>query len=326
MATIDFSKIPHFTDLPVKPGAPPESSWGVFGDDDQVGCLNFLTSDGVVEAARLVSSGAVFRLDAPINYSKPTLFGRPAAKHTINSWEHIGLLGFDDLLDSYNTQEGSQWDGLAHVGLRGRRAFYNGVTPEQIKSGPEGKLGIHLWANRVVGKGLLLDAFAYRASVGRPISPLEPERYTLDDLKGAAKAQKVVLRPGTVLLVRTGWMQAYLNAPQQEKDHMGTMEGIRACGIDDSREIIEWLWDNRVAALGTDCPAVEPWPWDILGNDDALHFRALARLGLPIGEQFNLESLAGDCARDGRYEFLVVSVPLNLEGGIASPPNAVAIK
>ena len=49
-------------------------------------------------------------------------------------------------------------------------------------------------------------------------------------------------------------------------------------------------------------------------------------LGLPIGEQFVLDDLAADCAADKRYEFMLVSVPMNLEGGIASPPNAVAIK
>jgi hypothetical protein len=49
-------------------------------------------------------------------------------------------------------------------------------------------------------------------------------------------------------------------------------------------------------------------------------------LGLPLGELFVLAPLAEDCARDQRYEFMVVSAPLNVEGGIASPPNAVAIK
>jgi hypothetical protein len=52
----------------------------------------------------------------------------------------------------------------------------------------------------------------------------------------------------------------------------------------------------------------------------------LPLLGLPLGELFVLAPLAADCARDGRYEFMVVSAPLNLEGGIASPPNAVVIK
>jgi hypothetical protein len=39
-----------------------------------------------------------------------------------------------------------------------------------------------------------------------------------------------------------------------------------------------------------------------------------------------LAPLAEDCARDRRYEFMVVSAPLHVVGGIASPPNAVAIK
>jgi len=39
-----------------------------------------------------------------------------------------------------------------------------------------------------------------------------------------------------------------------------------------------------------------------------------------------LAPLAEDCARDGRYEFMPVSCPRNLEGGVASPPDAVAIK
>jgi hypothetical protein len=89
--------------------------------------------------------------------------------------------------------------------------------------------------------------------------------------------------------------------------------------------MVGWLWDNCVAAIGTDCPAVEPWPWDFRDNG-ALHYRTLSLLGLPLGEQFVLDKLADDCAEDGRYEFMLVSVPLHLTGGIASPPNAVAIK
>ena len=92
-----------------------------------------------------------------------------------------------------------------------------------------------------------------------------------------------------------------------------------------SRRVAAWLWDNRVAAIGTDCPAVEALPME-LGNEGLLHYRALPLLGLPLGELFVLAPLAEDCARDGRYEFMLVSVPLYLEGGIASPPNAVAIK
>jgi len=325
MSKIDLNKVPRFSELPIKSDKPKESSWGVFGDDDELGCLNFLTSDGVVEAARLVRKGQVFRLDTKINYATPPLFARLPAKHNIMSFESYGLLGFDDSLDSYNTQEGSQWDGLAHVGSPRYQSFYNGVKSSEIKDGPTGRLSIHKWANKFVGRAVLLDAFRYRMSHGRTIDPLKSEHYSLDDLKETAVAQGVELKPGTILLIRTGWMQAYLASSPADKTAMAPLEGLKACGIEDSRDMVEWFWDHRVAAVGTDCPAVEPWPWDFK-NEGALHYRTLCLLGLPIGEQFNLEELAADCAADKRYEFMLVSVPINLEGGIASPPNAVAIK
>jgi kynurenine formamidase len=325
MSTIDLKKVPRFRELPVKPGAPAESSWGVFGDDDELGCLNFLTSDGVVEAARLVRKGLVFRLDTKINYAKPPLFNRQPAKHNIMSFESYGLLGFDDSLDGYNTQEGSQWDGLAHVGSPRYKSFYNGVKSSDIKDGPDGRLSIHKWANKLVGRAVLIDAYKHRMANGRSIDPLKAEKYSLDDLKEALVAQGTELSPGTILLIRTGWMQAYVAASAEQKAAMAPLEALKACGIEDSREMVEWFWDHRLAAVGTDCPAVEPWPWDFK-NEGALHYRTLCLLGLPIGEQFNLEDLAVDCAADQRYEFMLVSVPINLEGGIASPPNAVAIK
>ena len=144
-------------------------------------------------------------------------------------------------------------------------------------------------------------------------------------MKQALAAQATELKPGSILLMRTGWMPAYLGRDGGAEAQMAPLEDLKACGIEDSREMVAWLWDSRVAAIGTDCPAVEPWPWDFRQNG-ALHYRTLSLLGLPLGEQFNLEELAADCAADKRYEFMLVSVPLNLEGGIASPPNAVAIK
>ncbi|HYB90451.1 MAG TPA: cyclase family protein [Candidatus Binataceae bacterium] len=326
MAKIDFKKIPRFSELPVKKDAPPESSWGVFGDDDELGCLNFLSPEGVVEAARLVQKGKVFRLDTKINYAKPPLFSRNPAKHTIVSFERIGLLGHDDFLDSYNTQEGSQWDGLAHVGHVRHHAFYNGIKAADIKDGPGGKLSIHRWADRFVGRGLLIDVWKYVNDQGRPLNPLKSEKYSLQDLKDALKAQGSELKPGSILLIRTGWMQAYVRAPQEEKTKMADpTDGLKSCGIEDTSAMVAWFWDNRVAAVGTDCPAVEPWPWNFR-DESAIHYRTLSMLGLPIGEQFVLDDLAADCAADKRYEFMLVSAPMNLEGGIASPPNAVAIK
>jgi hypothetical protein len=48
--------------------------------------------------------------------------------------------------------------------------------------------------------------------------------------------------------------------------------------------------------------------------------------GLLIGEIFDLEELAADCAQDGGYEFLFVAPPLPVSGAVGSPINPQAIK
>ena len=320
MKNLDWDKIPSFEQLPVQKGAPPESSWGVFGDDDQFGCLNFLTPQGVIDAARLVQNGKVFRLDAKIGFAKPTLFGRATATHKVVP---LGPFANDDVVDNFNTQEGSQWDGLAHVGHRWVERYYNGVQSSEI--GPGGKLSIHQWAARFVGRGVLIDAFAFRKAKGRDLRPMERDVITLADLKGALESQGTTLKPGTILLVHTGWMERYEQCTQEQKRPLTSFENVKAAGIEATREMAAWLWDQRVAAIGTDSPGVEPLPADF-SDPGILHYRALPLLGLPLGELFVLAPLAEDCARDRRYEFMVVSAPMVMEGGIATPPNAVAIK
>ena len=322
MKNSDFGSIPTFDNLPAVKDAPPESSWGVFGPDDELGCLNFLTEEGVVEAARLVQSGKVFRLDAKVGFASPPLFGRAKVEHKILK---LGTIAHDDLLNNYNTQEGSQWDGLGHVGHVTYQRFYNGVEASAIQDGPGGRLSIHRWADKFVGRGLLIDVYGWRKSQGRAVNPFETESYSLDELKAALAAQGSTLKPGTVLLVRTGWMEEYERLGPEAKAGMASYEKMKSIGIERSRDLVAWLWDSRVAAIGTDCPAVEPIPFNF-GEQSPLHFRLLALLGMPLGELFILAPLADDCARDRRYEFMVVSTPMNVEGGIASPPNAVAIK
>ena len=317
-----FNSIPTFDQLPAVQGAPPESSWGVFGPDDELGCLNFLTPEGVVEAARLVRSGEVFRLDAKVGFASPPLFGRAKVEHKILK---LGTIAHDDLLNNYNTQEGSQWDGLAHVGHVSYQRFYNGVEASAIQDGPGGRLSIHRWADKFVGRGLLIDVYGWRKSQGRAVNPFESDSYSLDELKAALAAQGAALTPGTILLVRTGWMEEYDLLSSEAKAAMAPFDKMKSIGIERSRDLVAWLWDNRVAAIGTDCPAVEPIPFNF-GDQSPLHFRLLALLGMPLGELFILAPLADHCARDGRYEFMIVSTPMNVEGGIASPPNAVAIK
>jgi len=318
----DSKSVPKFDELPIESAAPAESSWGVFGNQYALGCLNFLTPQGIVEAAQLVRSGKVFRLDAKIGFAKPPLFGRAAVSHQVIP---LGPTAHDDLLDQFNTQEGSQWDGLAHVGHFRLGQFYNGVSVEEIRDGRNAKLGIHHWADRFVGRGVLVDALGYRRRQGQAVNPLQKDAITVDELEAALTAQGTELKPGSILLLRTGWMEAYEKCTAEEKCALAPMERIQSIGIEPSRRTAAWLWDHRVAAIATDSPAVEPLPMDLM-DEGLLHYRALPLLGLPLGELFILGPLAEDCLADGRYEFMLVSAPLHVEGRIASPPNAVAIK
>ena len=60
-------QLPRHADLPIRAGAPAGAAWGVFGDDDQVGTINLMTPDRVIEAADSIRSGRVFSLNLPID-------------------------------------------------------------------------------------------------------------------------------------------------------------------------------------------------------------------------------------------------------------------
>ena len=49
-------------------------------------------------------------------------------------------------------------------------------------------------------------------------------------------------------------------------------------------------------------------------------------MGLAIGEIFDLDTLANDCAADGRYTFMLAATPLPITGAVGSPVAPVAIK
>jgi hypothetical protein len=74
----------------------------------------------------------------------------------------------------------------------------------------------------------------------------------------------------------------------------------------------------------TDNPAVEQTPGDpAVGS---LHRRVLMSLGMPLGELFDLDTLAARCAADGRWTFAFTAAPLPLVGGVGSTANALAVR
>jgi kynurenine formamidase len=323
--TFDADNLPSFADLPVKPGAPPKSAWGLFGDDDQLGCLNLLTAERVLAGATLVRKGAVFPLNLRIDRPDPPLYGRGAPRHTITG---EGGNGRDDYLDSFWPQASSQWDGLRHIRHHGH-GFYNGTSDEQIVPGDGGRLGMEHFARKgIAGRGVLIDVAAHMQSTGQTTDFMRAGFITRQTLEAALEEQNTDIQTGDILLIRTGWMQWYLEfASPEEKRHLAEASARRemeAPGIGPPDDMAEFLWDLHVTAVAADNPALEAYPPPT--DDDFLHRTLIPLMGIPIGELWYLEELAADCAEDDIYEFFLTSAPLHVPGGVGSPPNALAIK
>ena len=323
---IDLNNLPSYDQLPVKEDAPKGSAWGLFGDDDQLGCLNLITPEKTAEAAKLVRKGAVFSLNLRLDRPNPPMHGRGALKHHI--LEEGGGISRDDYLDSFWPQASSQWDGFRHI-RHPRDGFYNGVKDEEIVAGDQGRLGIEHFARKgIVTRGVLVDIDRYLRGQGTPLEPDSSTIVTKDQLEACMAAQRVQVRPGDILLIRTGWLRWYLEeATPEQREKMGgdAMAGtLTYPGLGPADEMVEYLWNLHIAAVAADNPGLDAWP--PTPERGWMHFHLLPLLGVPIGELWDLEALAADCAGDGVYEFMLTSAPLNIPGGVGSPPNALAIK
>ena len=310
--------LPTYAELSAREDAPRGANWGVFGPDDQLGTINFLTPERVVAARACIRKGVSFGLNWRIDLPDPPLFGRGAHRHTVKQLEPGYVL--DDYLDSFYPQRSSQWDSLAHAG-HPRHGFYNFASVAQCEAGERNGIE-HLARRGIAGRGVLLDVARHQERKGAPIDPRAPFRITPELLDEVAAAEGVTLRAGDILLVRSGWMAGYLALDAAGRAAL--QEEMRFPGLDASIAMAGWLWDHRLAAVAGDGPAVEFNPPDPATG--WLHVRALAYLGMPFGEMWDIEALAADCAADRVYDCFLASEPLHIPGGIGSPPNAVAIK
>ena len=97
------ARVPTFAELPIRGDTPPRSNWGVFGLDDQLGTLNFITPDRRLAAAALVRRRESFSLDLPLNLPIQPMFPvRTLYRHTI--MRRPGSYGRDDVLDNFHLQ------------------------------------------------------------------------------------------------------------------------------------------------------------------------------------------------------------------------------
>ncbi|HEY2907787.1 MAG TPA: cyclase family protein [Vicinamibacterales bacterium] len=299
-------------------------NWGRWGPEDERGTLNFITADAIVRAARLVKRGAVFSLAIPFDANGPqgpnsrrfnpihrmTLTG---PDFTTGAITRPGGVGFADDIVVMPLQCATQWDALSHCFLDGQ--LYNGYDANTVSSAGARKNGIEKVSRGIAARGVLADM--PRAKGAKWLEP--GYAITVDDLEAALGAEGVDVGQGDVLIVRTGMV-----AMCRDQGAWGDYVGGPAPGL--SFHTADWVHQRELAAVATDTWAMEVQPHEIADTYQPLHQVFIPNMGLTIGEIFNLDELAEDCAADGVYEFFFVAPPLPITGAVGSPINPLAIK
>ncbi|MFF4521458.1 cyclase family protein [Streptomyces bluensis] len=321
--------LPTYRRLTRRTDAPPGSSWHLFADRPERGMANFAGPQQIRRAAARVTDGHAFNLDYPLDaFDPPMSKARGVPHHRITAKHEQAR---DDVLDNFHLQASTQIDGLRHRRASGH-GFYNGVPDDEITPGSP-RLGVQLWAETpLVGRGILIDIDGLLRDRGTPLDHADGPALTTELLDEALAAQNCHVEPGDLVLVHTGWAAWYLTTTQDVRAEVRAQR--RATGFAQSRAFAAWCWDHRIALLATDTFAVEVLPvvdtsdfrHTAPEDDGMMHQELIAKLGLPLGELWNLHALAQDCRTTGRWDSLLTVKPLNLTGGVGSPANATALR
>lgn len=311
---------PRYAELPLIDKLSARHAWEWFGADDEIGTMHAITDEKVVASVGEVRTGQRVNLSLEASAIDPPMWGRDRLVHTLiesnrNTW--------DDKLDNVYPQASSQWDSLRHVRAR-EFGFFGGRTADPTDLGSE--LGIQAWAERgIVTRGVLLDVERHLLAKGVPYDAMTEISVEPDLLLDIAQAQRVQILPGDVICVRFGWISAYrsLDAPGRMA-LADTSNQPAFAGLSAAESMAEALWDWGVAGVACDNPGAEVSPGSAAVG--SLHRRLIPLLGMAVGELFDLDELSAASARDGRWSFLLVSVPLNVAGAVGSPANAVAVR
>lgn len=313
VGSVDAQNLPAYDDLPILESIGVRHTWGLLPAG--LGTLGLLSPAETSRAAHAVRTGESIPLNLRTDAFDPPLFGRRAVAHTISeSARNI----FEDDLSEFNPQSTSQWDGFLHIRAR-EFGFYGGHT-EHAAAGDA--VGIHHFAAAgIVGRGVLLDVARHRLRTGRAWDPLSGDMVGVEELQEILEHQRTTLETGDILCLRFGWLDAYRRVNGAGGDTSSIDERFSGLSADD--DVVRFLWEHRVAAVGADNPAVESAPGD--PRIGSLHRKLIPGLGMPFAELLDLELLAERCEEIGAHDFFFTAAPLNLPGGASSTANAIAV-
>jgi kynurenine formamidase len=297
-------------------------NWGRWGEDDQRGTLNHIAPETLKGAVETVTAGKLFNLGLNFDKNGPqTGAGRFNPKLYVTDLftplnpARPNVVYSDDVIHM-PLQAATQWDALGHVHYDG--VLYNNCkASETLSEKGAARLGIeHLATPGIMSRGVLLDIALLKRVERLAID----YAITVDDLNAACAAQGVRMRKGDMVLIRTGHIQRF-TIDKDRAAFTGLQPGL-------SPRCAEWVHDHSLAAVAADNLAVEIIAPEGMGSDMplAFHMLCLRDMGCPLGEMFNLDALAMDCAADGRYAFLLSAPPIAFTNGFGSPVNPLALK
>lgn len=303
------------------------SNWGRWGDDDQVGSLNFLTNSEVLRGALSIKQGKVFTCGEVIGSAEgdPIWPGRvPASRVNVRDKSHYSCGHFhafpggvefaDDQITMF-LQGSTQFDALGHVWFDDK--MWNGYAATESIGGMNKASVLPIAERGIVGRGVLLDMAAYKGKFALEKGDL----LHLDDLLGAAKQQGITIKKHDILCLRIGFLQLRL---QQTNDEF--YKDFNEPGLTYSPELVNWFHEMEIPALCTDTISNECELDPNVGVQIPLHCALMRNLGITFNEICNFEELAAHCHQDGQWDFLYVAAPLKVVGGTGAPVNVVAIK
>ncbi|MEV7064995.1 cyclase family protein [Streptomyces collinus] len=293
------------------------NNWGRWGSDDEIGTLNLITDEVVRRAAATVRTGRRVPLALPLQQDGVQTGMIPGRVNPLHAMVQInqeifgpGTVACSDDAVTMGLQAATHWDALSHVSHSGR--LYNGRPAHTVTAhGGAGFSGIGT-VRHVVSRGVLLDVARARGTDrldgGYAVTP--------EDLDAAEELTGTRVRAGDVVLVRTGQIQAYLTGDRHGYAYPSPGLSIRTP---------EWFHARDVAAVADDTLTFEVFPPEVEDLWLPVHALDLVEMGMPQGQNWNLEKLSTACGEAGRYAFLLTATPEPFTGATGSPVAPVAV-
>ena len=295
-------------------------NWGRWGEDDQLGTMNYITPETVRAAAGLVRSGRRATMSIPMSTTAGPDNPSPVIHHVVQGHDiGAGSSGVTFATDfvglAFHGDRHTHMDALCHIAYQGR--VYNGRPAQEVMTSRGATaLDVTTYRDGLVGRGVLLDVPRHRG-----VKWLEPgEAVTRAELEAVEQAEGVRLGEGDVLVFRTGHHRRRLELGPWSNKYPPAGQGKAGLHVD----TIGWMHERRIAAFLPDGDG-ETVPSNVEGVPYPIHPLQITAMGMLAADSLQLEDVARACEEEGQFAFMVVGLPLWLPGGTGSPWNPVAI-